>query len=470
MGPSDNGSTYAHAYAVNDAGAAVGYANKYVLGSYVGDRAVLWLPDSSATDLNDVGLMPVPFGGTWTLLHAYAVSSGRWVAGIGSFDPDSGGVHPPYLRAWVTQVGLGGEWTDDFSGSLDGTWGRGKQWSTGMPAMQVGNATFNQNAAYTVSLDRDELTNAVNINAGIVTLKHNGFTLTATDGVTIASGATLRGSGAIIGDVIVEGTIAPGNSPGTIPIVGNSIWAGGGSYLWKIHKADGPAGTDPGWDLLDISGTLTISAIVGNEVVIDLTTLDLANAGGPMDSFNGALSYLWTIATAAGGIIGFDPAAFILDTSVFTNSFARGVAVVGAATMPEPATVGFLVIAGSCLVAWRSRLPTKGVAMSPVSSPRSIAEMSRLAECTSPMTRPPQSTARVARSPQARSRVPPRTRWSCTKRWSSADRRACSSLNMTACRSRGRRERNPPTSPDCRRSSFGCRSDRRPRTSVALHF
>lgn len=214
--------------------------------------------------------MLVPFGGTWTILHAYAFSSGGWVAGIGSFDPDSGGVQPPELRAWVTQVGLGGEWTD-VSGS-----------STAHGA---------------------------------------GFTLAATDGVTIASGATLRGSGAIIGDVIVEGTIAPGNSPG-MPIVGNSIWASGGSYLWEIHKADGPAGTDPGWDLLDISGTLTISAIVGNEVVIDLTTLDLDNAGGPIDSFNGALSYLWTIATAAGGIIGFDPAAFILDTNVFTNSFA----------------------------------------------------------------------------------------------------------------------------------------------------
>ena len=74
------------------------------------------------------------------------------VAGIGIFAPT---VSSLYTIAWDAQVGLGGEWTDDF---------------TGTPAMQVGDATFNADDAYTVSLDRNETTRSVKVEVGNVTL------------------------------------------------------------------------------------------------------------------------------------------------------------------------------------------------------------------------------------------------------------------------------------------------------------
>src|SRR5690606_29160019 len=117
--------------------------------------------------------------------------------GSGTFTPEPGG-GSAYTRHWVTQVGLGGAWTDDFTGSLDGTWGRGRQWSTGTPAMQVGDALFNADASYTVSLDRDELTRSITVTAGAVALDFNGFALEAEDGVNIAADAALSGTGQLI--------------------------------------------------------------------------------------------------------------------------------------------------------------------------------------------------------------------------------------------------------------------------------
>jgi len=368
LGLNSSGVTLAGAYAVNDAGTAVGYSQKYVGGSYHGDRAVIWLPDASAIDLNDLGIMPVPAGGTWTLAQASALSSDGWVAGTGRFDSDGGGPLAAYDRAWVTQVGLG-TWTDDFTGSLDGTWGRGRQWSTGTPAMQVGNATFITNGSYTVSLDRDELTNAVLISAGSVRINDNGFTLTALGGLTIAHGATLHGAGTIIGDVMVEGAISPGNSPCTMPIVGNSTWASGGSLLWEINKADGVQGADPGWDLYDVTGVLTIAAVLGNEFIIDLATLTLANSAGQMDGFNELSNYNWTIATADGGIVGFDAGKFLLNTAGFANFFAGSFALsqsgnsitlnytapTQTASMPEPAAATLVAFGGLAISLRRRR-------------------------------------------------------------------------------------------------------------------
>jgi autotransporter-associated beta strand protein len=47
---------------------------------------------------------------------------------------------------------------------------------------------------------------------------------TTADGLTVASGAILGGVGTIIGDVTVNGTLAPGNSIGTITLVGDHVF------------------------------------------------------------------------------------------------------------------------------------------------------------------------------------------------------------------------------------------------------
>ena len=80
--------------------------------------------------------------------------------------------------------------------------------------MQVGNATFDLNSTYSVTLDRDERTKTIAVTAGTVTLDGNGHTLTTENGLNVAAGATLKPAGTIVGNVVNAGTLSPGESPG----------------------------------------------------------------------------------------------------------------------------------------------------------------------------------------------------------------------------------------------------------------
>ena len=85
--------------------------------------------------------------------------------------------------------------------------------------------------------------------SGTSTLAVNGsFT---TPSITVDPGATLHGTGTIIGNVNVQGFISPGNSIGNLTIDGNVTFAEGTStYINEI--------TPTATDLLNINGTLTI--------------------------------------------------------------------------------------------------------------------------------------------------------------------------------------------------------------------
>jgi hypothetical protein len=106
---------------------------------------------------------------------------------------------------------------------------------------------------------------------------------------------------------------------------GATTWAGNGGYDWEINSATGTAGTDPGWDLLDITGALNITATSGGKFNVNLFTLESPdNSAGIMTGFDNAQSYSWTIARASGGIIGFAPDRFNLNTNGFANDVNGG--------------------------------------------------------------------------------------------------------------------------------------------------
>ncbi len=106
---------------------------------------------------------------------------------------------------------------------------------------------------------------------------------------------------------------------------GSTTWAGGGNFTWEINSATGTAGADPGWDLLDITGTLDITATSGSTFTLNLITLTPpANAPGAMANFDNTLAYDWMIVRASGGIIGFAPDRFSLNTSGFANGLNGG--------------------------------------------------------------------------------------------------------------------------------------------------
>jgi len=82
---------------------------------------------------------------------------------------------------------------------------------------------------------------------------------------------------------------------------------------WQRLRA---AGT--GWDEILVTGTLTITSTSGAPFA--LVVFSPSNS----QPFDNTHSYSWTIASASGGITGFDPGAFTIDLSGFPNDLGGG--------------------------------------------------------------------------------------------------------------------------------------------------
>ena len=236
---------------------------------------------------------------------------------------------------------LYGNWLLDYGVSTPGTSGSTSSISGGTAALaQTGGTVFdigigdtlNVSAAliHTVGADTgltktgtgtlilsgtNTYTGATGVSAGMLIVNGSIQTSSLT---TVSSGATLQGSGTT-GALTVNGTLSPGNSPGTLSSVGTVTYAGGGSYTWEINDATGTAGSDPGWDTHAITGGLTVGATSGNKFTISITSLTLGNVAGDAANFNKKNNYVWTITSASTGISGFSANAFTLDASSFTN-------------------------------------------------------------------------------------------------------------------------------------------------------
>ncbi|MBP1872206.1 outer membrane autotransporter protein [Ensifer adhaerens] len=83
--------------------------------------------------------------------------------------------------------------------------------------------------------------------------------------VNVGSGGTLGGSGRIGGNVIVDGTLSAGNSPGTITIGGDLTLNGGSTSVFELNTP-GLAGSAGGNDLLKVGGNLTLGGALNAQV------------------------------------------------------------------------------------------------------------------------------------------------------------------------------------------------------------
>jgi autotransporter-associated beta strand protein/T5SS/PEP-CTERM-associated repeat protein len=176
--------------------------------------------------------------------------------------------------------------------------------STTISAPISGNGSVNQLGSGTTTLTgNNTYTGPTTVAAGDLVV--NGSIANST--VTVNNGGTLSGSGSVGGIVLNLGsTINPGNSPGTHSVAGNVVWNAGANYNWQIH--DTALGAGSGWDLIDATGTLDLSALtVGSQFNINLWSLQslAPDANGPAFNFDPNQSYTWTILSAAGGISGF---------------------------------------------------------------------------------------------------------------------------------------------------------------------
>jgi autotransporter-associated beta strand protein len=199
----------------------------------------------------------------------------------------------------------------------------------------------------------------------------------AVGNVTINSGGTLKGDGTVGALTIASGgTLAVGNSPGTLT-ASSASWDGGGHYQVEVRNFLGTQGTD--WDFLNVANTLTINATSGNKFIIDVVSLlASSNAPGNASGFLPNWDRSIAIATAAGGVLGFDSGYFGFDLSRFTNSrdyapwmshgnYASGSFNVSlsqdsktlylnyARAIPEPSSVSLMVLGLATVLAKRRR-------------------------------------------------------------------------------------------------------------------
>jgi fibronectin-binding autotransporter adhesin len=290
------------------------------------------------------------------------------VTGAGIFAVSGAGNDVVNLTGAVTNtggtvVGLGASLVIGSGGSVTG------------PITTTGTLTFNNPGSQTLS-NVISGTGGISVSTGTTILSGNNnysgptninggkllITGTNTGGgmITVGSGGTFGGTGSTTGPLVLNSgaTVSPGASPGILN-VGATTFAGGANFTFEINNAIGTAGNE--WDLLRISGALTITATAGNPFTLNLTSLNTNNAPDVLVNFNSANTYdaagdnNWKFATVdvTGNISGFDATAFQINTSQFQNSIGSGSFFVTSngselflnfTPVPEPSTYALLAV------------------------------------------------------------------------------------------------------------------------------
>ncbi len=190
------------------------------------------------------------------------------------------------------------------------------------------------------------------------------------------NGGKLAGDGTIVGAVNVNtgGALAPGNSPGLMTVTGSLTFAPASLFEWELDQVTAGGGdqsalrgTDPGYDAVNVSGAVTITAGIANPITLDILGLaHAAHTAGLVANWGGADSYSWPFLTANGGISGFAESAFTLRATSFAaagNSIAghrfqitqSGNSLILSYFVPEPGTAALLGIALAGMAARRRR-------------------------------------------------------------------------------------------------------------------
>ena len=126
-----------------------------------------------------------------------------------------------------------------------------------------GTGSLNKTGAGVLTLTGgSSITGVTTVQAGTLSLQGR----LGTSALTVASGATLRGTGAVLGNVIINngGTLAPGNSPGTLTVAGNVTMNAGAVHSVDIdggvYSAAGGAGS---YDRLVLTGAGSVYSAAG---------------------------------------------------------------------------------------------------------------------------------------------------------------------------------------------------------------
>ena len=161
-------------------------------------------------------------------------------------------------------------------------------------------------------------TGVTNITGGSLTLSQNG-SIALGSAVTIASGASLKGTGTAAGSVAVNGAISPGTAGiGTLTTGATTLNSGG---IINIQFHDGSLAAGTGWDLLT-TDALTVNATAGSKFTINLISIPGASSDttGRATSFDSTTDADYEIIRASSLTSSFDASIFNFVTTSFTNA------------------------------------------------------------------------------------------------------------------------------------------------------
>jgi autotransporter-associated beta strand protein len=241
----------------------------------------------------------------WTGVPGNAGINAPWLGSVGVFQGMAGPVTVAGTQDFDTlqfssdgyvlsgdalRIGAAGGGTINTSAGVTTTIGSALIDGAGTSLTKVGAGTL-------LLTGTSSYTGATQLNAG--TLIVDG-SIAASSGLTVAAGAILTGSGQLP-STTVNGTLSPGNSPGTLTVNGNLTFNPGSTYLAEVQGGNA--------DRVNVTGT---AALAG--------TLRLLPLGGAY-GFNSA----YTLLSAQGGRSGtfgsVDPAGTFGDGVTTTVSY-----------------------------------------------------------------------------------------------------------------------------------------------------
>ncbi len=307
--------------AVSITGGAQWSAGAMGLATYGGSNAVLTI-DGANSSLSSTGTFSF-YSGKITVSNGGSLSVGSFAANGGTIDNEGGSITATTLNSYSPIT------------------------NTGTITASSLFSTLSLNNSGTINDSSTFIAYGALVNNGLI----NG---------PLDLAGTLSGTGTVGGLLHSDnGTISPGNSPGTITAGSTSL--GAVTLKFEINAATGTAGGPIGWDLINVTHVANFFSSSGH-LTLDLDSLTQANTPGALSDFDPTKTYQWTLLTSGGGISGFDPANIRVDTAGFANSFAGAFSVLEVGNnlvlqyrVPEPSSILLAALGGVLLLGRRLR-------------------------------------------------------------------------------------------------------------------
>ncbi|PYJ05139.1 MAG: hypothetical protein DME25_08960, partial [Verrucomicrobia bacterium] len=140
--------------------------------------------------------------------------------------------------------------------------------------------------------------------------------------LNLGSAQTLKGNGTVVGVVSAGGTLAAGNSVGTLTNTDSLLLQSGGTNVVEVIDATNSPGV--GYDLLSVTGDIGVLSTAGSPYTVKLASLNGSGSAGSVTNFDNDTSYTWTFASAGGSVTNFDAGKFTINSDSFSNDLAGG--------------------------------------------------------------------------------------------------------------------------------------------------